>query len=293
MSARAAVDHDLRTGAADDRHLCAPAADDFDVIVVTYRSAPVLSACLGALGPLRRRVLAVDNASDDATRERLTGYGVATLALDTNAGYAAAANAGVRATRAPLLCFLNPDCEAGPEVFTAAHAALAGTDDACAVPRIVEQGRVVAGCQPGYSTVKLLWDVLSSNYGEGPVCRWLARRPGFDDQTWSWPHGACLFVPRALFEALGGFDDRFFLYMEDVDLGRRLAARGAHIVHLDAEVRHGGHAGATIAHRRQLDLLNRGRVRYAELHHGRWLARLLSGLAMPSMALRAALGVGT
>ena len=269
------------------------AVDDFDVIVVTYRSAAVLSACLNALGPLRARVLAVDNASDDATRERLAAHGVATLALDANTGFAVAANRGAGATHAPLLCFLNPDCEADPPVFAAAHAALAGRDDACAVPRFVEQGRVVAGCQPGYSAVKLLRDVLASNYGEGPLCRWLARRPGFDDATWSWPHGACLFVPRVLFETLGGFDERFFLYMEDVDLGRRLAARGARIVQLDAEVRHAGYAGSTIPHRRQLDLLNRGRARYAELHHGRPLERVLRGLALPSMALRTALRVGT
>ena len=267
-------------------------AHDFDVIVVTHRSARVLPACLAALGPLRARVLAVDNASDDGTRELLARHDVATLALDTNTGYAAAANRGARATHAPLLCFLNPDCEAAPEVFAAAHAALAGRDDACAVPHIAESGRVLDGSQPGYSTVKLLWDVLASNYGEGPLCRWLARRPGFDDPTWRWPHGACLFVPRGLFVALGGFDERFFLYMEDVDFGCRLAAHGARIVHLDAEVRHGGHAGASVSHRRQLGLLNRGRARYAELHHGRGLARLLSALAMPSMALRAATGVG-
>lgn len=237
-------------------------------------------------------MLAVDNASDDDTRALLDRLGVPILPLASNVGYAAAANAGARATRAPLLCFLNPDCEASPEVFAAARAALAGRDDACAVPRMLEQGRVVDGCQPGYSAVKLLWDVLASNYGEGSFCRWLARRPGFDDTTWSWPHGACLFIPRVLFAQLGGFDDRFFLYMEDVDLGRRLAARGARIVHLAQVVRHGGHAGAKVAHQRQLGLLNRGRARYAELHHGRWLARLLSGLAMPSMALRAALGIG-
>lgn len=266
--------------------------DDFDVIVVTYRSAHVLSACLAALGPLRARVVAVDNASDDATRERLVSHGVTTIALDANAGYAVAANRGAYGTRAPLLCFLNPDCEAGPEVFAEAHAALAGRDDACAVPRIAEPGGVVAGAQPGYSAVKLLRDVIASNYGEGPLCRWLARRPGFDDRTWSWPHGACLFVPRALFEAAGGFDDRFFLYMEDVDLGRRLAARHARIVHLDGRVRHGGYAGARIPQQRQLDLLNRGRVRYAELHHGAAFARLLSALAMPSMALRTTFGIG-
>lgn len=268
------------------------APGDLDVVVVTHRSATVLPACLAALGPLRSRVLAVDNASDDGTRALLERLGVALLPLARNVGYAAAANAGARATQAPLLCFLNPDCEAGPEVFAAAWRALAGRDDACAVPRMLEAGRVVDGCQPGYSAVKLLWDVLASNYGEGPLCRWLARRPGFDDPAWCWPHGACLFVPRSLFTAVGRFDDRFFLYMEDVDLGRRLAARGARVVRLDQVVRHGGHAGASVAHQRQLGLLNRGRVRYAELHHGRLLARLLSGLARPSMALRAALGIG-
>jgi GT2 family glycosyltransferase len=268
----------------------AEAAHDVDVVLVTHQSAAALPSCLTALGPLAARVVAVDNASSDGTRAVLRAHGVRTLPLVRNLGFAAAANLGAQATEARILCFLNPDCVAPCAVFAAAHATLAGRDDACAVPRIVERGLALDGRQPGYGRVKLVHDMLRTNYGDGPLCRWLARHTRFHDASWSWPHGACLFIPRTLFRRLGGFDERFFLYMEDVDLGRRLAARGGQVLRLDAEVEHGGAAGSAIPHRRQLMLLNRGRVRYAALHHGRWLAGLLAAVALPSMAARAALG---
>lgn len=265
------------------------AAVDLAIVVVTHQSRAALGPCLASLGELVDRVVAVDNASTDGTLDLLRRHRVRTLALDENVGFAAAANRGARAASARNLCFLNPDCEAEPELFRAGLAAIAGPGERCAVPSLVEPGGAVPGRQPGYGTAKLVFDMLFSNYGDGAVCRWLRGRSGFHDATWSWPHGACLFIPRSLFLAVGGFDERFFLYMEDVDLGRRLAARGVGVVALAREVRHRG-GGAAIAPRRQLALLNRGRIRYARIHHGRLLAGFLAAIALPGEAVRAAIG---
>jgi GT2 family glycosyltransferase len=262
---------------------------DLAIVLVTHESRAVLAPCLDALGGLVDRVVAVDNASSDGTLELLRSRGVRTLALGENVGFAAAANRGARAASARSLCFLNPDCEADQDLFRAGVAAIAGREDVCAAPRLLERDGVIEGRQPGYGAPKLVFDMVFSNYGDGSICRWLRARASFHDATWCWPHGACFFIPRALFLRLGGFDERFFLYMEDVDLGRRLTAAGARVVPIEREVRHRGASGSRIARRRQLALLNRGRVRYARVHHGPLLALLLAAIALPSEALRAAI----
>jgi GT2 family glycosyltransferase len=155
---------------------------------------------------------------------------------------------------------------------------------------LVEGGsRVIEGRQPGYTTTKLLDDILSTNYGDSALCRRLRARPGYHDRSWWWPHGACLFIARRSFLDLGGFDDRFYLYMEDVDLGRRLATVGGEVVGLPVRVRHGGSEGARISPGKRRRLLNAARVRYAGLYHGRHWAAFLGLIAAPRSAAHAIL----
>jgi GT2 family glycosyltransferase len=163
---------------------------------------------------------------------------------------------------------LNPDCLADPGLVAAGVAALRKDPSACAVPDILEGEATVRGRQPGYTRTRLLSDVLEA----GRLTRWLAaalrgRRWAHDD-SWAWPHGACFFVRRDRFLAAGGFDPRYFLYMEDVDFGRRFGAAGGTVVALGRTVRHGGSAGAAIDVRLRQRLLLAGRVLYARERYG-------------------------
>ncbi len=78
----------------------------------------------------------------------------------------------------------------------------------------------------------------------------LRSAPWIDDRSWAWPLGTCLFVERDTFKALGGFDESYFCYMEDVELGLRAARAKVAIRLLDAEVLHLGQKGRASMSRR-------------------------------------------
>jgi GT2 family glycosyltransferase len=261
------------------------------IVVVTHNSEACLPRTLDALGPVHLpRVLAVDNGSTDATRAILARYRVPMLVNATNVGFARAANRAARAAGSAHLCFLNPDCEAPTALLAEGVSALGGRPRRCVSPAIDGgAGEVFTGAQPGYTRLKLVDDMLRSNYGDPAFCARIRAHPGYHDRRWSWPHGACFFVNRADFVALGGFDHRYFLYMEDVDFGRRLCAAGGEVVSIAGTVRHVGGQGADIDRRRRASLLNAGRIQYARLQYGRAFAALLASIAAPAAARRSVL----
>jgi GT2 family glycosyltransferase len=111
-----------------------------------------------------------------------------------NIGFAAGANALAKLGSAEIIVFVNPDGDPLPGCFDALETAF---DD-----------RNVVACEPDY----------------GPSC---VREPITEAGDLEWLMGACLAVRRAEFEAVGGFDERLFMYCEDLDLSLKLAARGA------------------------------------------------------------------
>jgi GT2 family glycosyltransferase len=252
---------------------------DLSIVVVTHRSGHALPGLLASLDPgARRLVRAVDNASNDDTRALLAEAGVPTLALDANRGFAHAANLGARAATRGWLCFLNPDARVPPTLFEAGLRAVSARSGGCAAPRLREPGRTIAGRQPGYTRWKLVCDMVETRWSLRLAAA-LRRLPGHDDHGWHWPHGGCFFVERETFLHLGGFDERFFLYMEDVDFGRRLEAAGGRVAAIDETVDHEGGGSSAVSEARHRALLDAGRVRYAEIHYGGRFARALSVLA--------------
>lgn len=265
---------------------------DLTIVIVTHNSEGVIRRCLDSIGaPLWSAVRVVDNGSSDGTLDVLHERGIGVLTRAANEGFGRAANRGAQAASTEHLCFLNPDCEVTDGLFEAGVEALRRSPRRCAAPLFDEgSGAVIEGRRPGYTRIKLVDDTLRANYGSPAVCEWLRGRATYHDRRWSWPYGACFFIARRCFLDLGGFDGRFFMYMEDVDLGRRLCATGGEVVSVEAAVRHEPQSGARIDSRRRLALLNAGRVRYASVQYGWAFAGLLTSLAWPSTMGRALVG---
>lgn len=252
----------------------APAAD-VTFIVVTHNSARHLAHCLDAIEEVGARTLLVDNASSDGTLEIAARPGVQILRNPTNEGFAAAANRGTAQATSRYLCFLNPDCSVTPEVVASALAELQINPRALAVPNYVDwDGRRVPGRQPGYSRRKLIADIADM-HGRVDFVQWMRAFPGYDDTRWHWPLAACLFVTREWFEALGGFDTRYFCYMEDVALGLRAARAGGETVALPETVLHLRTQGAEVDSARRIELLDTARIQFAEARYGRLFAASL------------------
>jgi N-acetylglucosaminyl-diphospho-decaprenol L-rhamnosyltransferase len=212
---------------------------DVAVVTITYSPGQTLFDFIESLRSESfppRPVVIVDNGSTDGAPERAAGdYEHVTLVRSPgNVGYGAAANLGV-ASLAPsvewvLIC--NPDTQVTPgAVETLLRAGHEHPDAAVLGPKIVEPDGSVYPSARALPAIRTgIGHALFS--GVWPTNPWTKRYQQRDvsasaePASVGWLSGAFLLVRRAEFEALGGFDDDFFMYFEDVDLGRRVALSG-------------------------------------------------------------------
>jgi N-acetylglucosaminyl-diphospho-decaprenol L-rhamnosyltransferase len=196
---------------------------DLSIVIVTYNSAGVLEGCCASLDQHLREaeVIVVDNASTDETRQ-LCGEleRVTLIAGERNEGFGRACNRGAEAARGSHLLFLNPDVRV-TAVDRGGLAALQQESPFGLVAPVLEHG-MSGGSMDEHWSRDLLRHVLGPlRPRELPaVGRVVSRRSGW------WPAGAVLLVDREEFRRLGGFDPRYFLYYEDIDLARRYRATG-------------------------------------------------------------------
>lgn len=247
------------------------------IVVVSYNTAALLRPCLASLpvatAGVSTEVIVVDNASDDGSAELVEREfpGVTLLRQSANAGFASATNAGLLQARGTILCLLNPDTEASPGALAllvdwlVAHPA-AGV----AAPRLLNPDGTTQATGfrfPGVGQVLLDWFPLHH--------RLLASRlngrypPASTPFRIDHPLGACFAVRRAAAVAVGLLDDGFFMYSEEIDWCRRIAAAGWEIWSLPAAtvVHHGG-ASTRQQPARMFEMLHQSRDRY--LRH--WLS---------------------
>lgn len=241
-----------------------------DVAIVNWNTAEAALAAarayLASTG-VAVEVTIVDNDSRPEQRELLQRGCPAGARLDLgkeNVGYGRAANRVLRAGEAALVCVSNADVLPEP----GALAALAAV--ALAEPRAGMVGPAFGGdtdryhaALPGAAT--MLARIFAGSFGARPQP---SPGPG-EVATVGQPSGACFVVRRETWEALGGFDEGFFLWYEDVDLARRLHDAGhRNLVVGSARV---GHAGAEafvqVDPRRRQAIRLRSVERYIRLHH--------------------------
>jgi GT2 family glycosyltransferase len=216
-----------------------PASPRLTIVVVTYNSRRDLDGCLGSLTrhppAVPHEIVVVDNASSDGTADAVREHwpGVRLIDAGGNVGFARANNAAVRATTSDLVLFLNPDTIAPAGAIDALVTDLAAHPDAAiAGPRIVD-GEGHAELSWGamlspWVELRQKWIGRASDRGWPPVVRWLDRRSR--RAAWpDWVTGACLLIRRADLDAAGLFDERFFLYNEDVDLCASVRALGRRV----------------------------------------------------------------
>jgi len=247
-----------------------------DVVVVSYETRETLLECLAALvAEPTASVVVIDNASRDGTaaavRERFPS--VRLVANAENVGFARACNQGARESRAPYLLFLNPDATLAPGSLGALAAILEARPRVGVVgPRTRSaNGDIQVSTGPDLSLV--------SEIRQRRLVRGVARRDAAIlveaeglhavEREVDWVSGACLMIRREAFDAVSGFDERFFLYEEDADLCRRVRAAGWKVLFSPgAEARHAlGRSMARSPERARLEY-QRSHLLYYRKHCG-------------------------
>lgn len=256
------------------------------VVIVTYRSAGTVDACLSSLrsaasDPLQ--VVVVDNASDDDSASRAAAAGATVIRRSDNGGYGLANNEGL--TRldddVDVVVFANPDT-AWP----------AGSIDAL-VRTLDDDGSIGLVSPVLVDQRGLPQPIVERDFAVGSVLLSLTRlrrpirpkAPAFTNGPLAdvdWLHTAAAVMPKTVVDAIGGFDERFFLFGEDADLCRRVRDHGKRVV-VDANVRvtHIGGASfdASYDNEGAAALRTRALATYIEKYQGRLARRVFGGTA--------------
>jgi hypothetical protein len=255
------------------------------IIIVAYNSERDLPRTLETLTqpPPRtdHEIVVVDNASTDATRSVLLTQWprVRLIESDANIGFARANNLAVRSTASDLVLFLNPDTLVPSDTIDRLVSALDRRPEVAVVgPRIVD-----ANGRPELSFGAMIspWTELRQkllvrgNDRGWPPFTTLANRLSRQTRLVDWVSGACLLVRRTDLEQAGGFDERFFMYAEDVDLCASIRARGRGVL-FDAGVQvvHLRGRSAASAPKATQDAYRRSQIAFYAKHHPAWRSTL-------------------
>ena len=272
-------------------------------VVINYEAGAALCDCVRSLladtsAGRPPQVVVVDNGSSDGSTAVVARALPAVTVVDAgaNLGYARAANLGIAATDAPIVAVCNPDLEVRDGAAGALLDRLDGEDDLGAVGPMIHNtdGTIYPSARSvprlrdavGHGLLGLVW----------PTNRFTRRYRQLDAdpnrrRDVDWVSGAAVWLRRAALTTVGGWDERYFMYVEDVDLCWQLRQRGWRV---------GYEPGAVVTHVQGATTAKHPYRMIAEHHRSlyrfaskRWRGarRLALPLAAAFLALRAGLAM--
>ena len=262
---------------------------NLSIIIVNWNSTDYLRHCLASIYRETKgigiEVVVVDNAScDDSCAELIRGEfpSVVLHCSSKNLGFAQGSNLGYELSFGEILLFLNPDTEIQSDVFTRMVKELESTSCTGAVgSRLLNSdGSLQTSCIQSYPTI--LNQLLDSDFlrNKFPTSRLWGMQPLFahaaNPARVDVISGACLMVKREVFVQVGKFDDSYFMYVEDVDLCRRITGAGYTIHYMnDCEVIHHGGKSSAVQGRHFANLRQQQAIlQFFAATQGRWYSFL-------------------
>jgi N-acetylglucosaminyl-diphospho-decaprenol L-rhamnosyltransferase len=255
-------------------------------VVVSFNTRAHLLRCLESLpaAALPLETVVVDNASADGSADAVAARfpAVRLLRNAENVGFGRASNQGIALARAPYVLLLNSDAEVRPGAVEAMAALLDRR------PRVGAVGPRTVGAD---GTVQVSFGPPLTPLGEWRQRRLVRGVRGRDpgalaragalaavEHEPAWLSASCLMARREALAEVGGFDEAFFLYEEDVDLCRRLAQTGWGLVFTPTAevVHHLGRSMEQAAERARLEY-HRSHLLYYRKHNGPLATALLRG----------------
>jgi N-acetylglucosaminyl-diphospho-decaprenol L-rhamnosyltransferase len=214
----------------------------YAVVTVAYRSRALLAGMFERMPPPTPIIVVDNSAGEEDIRDLVAARPGATyIDAGGNIGFGAACNLAARAASQPLLAFVNPDADVQIAVLDEL-ARTVSADPTCssAGPLLLDDNDAVLSGSGGWLPTPLRAAMHATGLFRFLVHQGIWLGPGVDREIEvEWLAGTCLVIRRDVFLDLGGFASRYFLYQEDMDLGRRLREAGYRQLLLgDVRVRH-------------------------------------------------------
>jgi GT2 family glycosyltransferase len=213
--------------ASSERPHVALPSPEITISVVSHGHGPLVARLLADIAAQVHgdvEVLLTLNVPEAVHPPALPPGAVQVIANAQARGYGANHNAAFRRARGRLFCVLNPDLELARDPFPPLVAALGDARIGVAAPLVTDVAGRIEDSARRFPTVRSL--AARAVLGARPLDYSPADAPFFPD----WVAGMFMLFRRETYAALGGFDERYFLYYEDVDLCRRMRARGLEVV---------------------------------------------------------------
>lgn len=259
---------------------------DLSIVIVNWNVRDLLRRCLASIFAARLpglEAIVVDNASSDGSAEMARGEfpAIRLIANARNAGFPAGNNQGFAAARGRFVMTLNPDTEIVGDALARMIDYLDARPDVGALgPQLLNPDGSPQSSRRRFPTFATA--LFESTWLQGVAPRGVLRRYYVDDvspeltQEVDWLTGACIVVRREALQAVGGFDESFFMYSEELDWCRRIKLAGWKIVYLpDAKViHHVGKSSEQAVAARHIHFQT-SKVRYFRKHHGSFAAGAL------------------
>ena len=268
------------------------------IIIVNWNASSQLADCIGSIAKYHSgfvsSVIIVDNASTDDSLLQVESIAHFQLQLQIirnteNRGFAAACNQGAVLTNAEYLLFLNPDAALYADTLPKVMAYMQAPENAkvaiCGVQLLDEAGHVSRSCARFPTALGFVSHAAGLSHLFPRLGHFMAEWDHAQTRRVDQVIGAFFLVRREVFEALGGFDERFFVYFEEVDFSYRANKAGwlSHYL-ADAQAFHAGGGTSNQVKGRRLFYSLRSRLLYAFKHFspsGAWAVLLTTLLLEP------------
>lgn len=256
-------------------------------VIIPHHGDPALALALiddlrGQTGGLVREIIVSDDRSPLPFPDT---PGVRVVRRETNGGFGAAVNSGCAVATGEYLLLLNSDIRIGPDFLTSLMTASRPWMPAITGPRYADSWSPSHGPAGRFPTPFNTAVARLRAFRRLKDQAWAARLAGLDLAAQprktvrvDWLVGAVLFLPRAEFERVGGFDEGYHMFSEEVDLQRRLHRLGVPTVFV-GDVRADHIGGASTSQPQQLDWRMRSVERYFTVWGGLGRYRIASSLA--------------
>lgn len=285
---------------------------DLSIVIVSWNVRDLLERCLRSIVTEARpgpdagvflldgweiEILVVDNASSDGSsemvRDRFPQAGL--IVNSENRGFTAANNQGLGPSKGRYLLLLNPDTEiVGNALATMIGYMQANAEAGALGPRLLNTDGSPQSSRrrfPTFATALVESTVVQEWWDDNRILRRFYMSDTADDavQEVDWVVGACLLVRREAYEQVGGLDEGFFMYSEELDWCRRIKAAGWKVVYLPTAtvIHHEGKSSEQVVPARHV-YFQGSKVRYFRKHHGAFQAEALRWFLLMTYVYQAA-----